>query len=162
MTDQTPRTYWRCPSCEGRDPDCVTCGGTGNVATDQTPRTERIHPDAALADIIDPEGTYPDAPPLRELSEESKRIIAADLNAFGITSPAIEATLGQTPRTEAGRPPLDPATKHDDDTYMAGLIRGRELEREAAAARTEALDVGREVLCPYCSQWFAILAGAPE
>lgn len=40
------------------------------------------------------------------------------------------------PRTAEDRlrPPLDPATVAHDKAYMAGLIRGRELEREASAA----------------------------
>lgn len=43
------------------------------------------------------------------------------------------------------RPPLDPLTKAHDDGYMAGMIRGRELEREAAALAVpgDALDVER-------------------
>jgi hypothetical protein len=36
-----------------------------------------------------------------------------------------------SPSEEPGRPPLDPVVKAHDDAYMAGLIRGREVEREA-------------------------------
>lgn len=45
-----------------------------------------------------------------------------------------ERLASEADTRDDGRPPLDPATKAHDDAYMAGLIRGRELEREAAEA----------------------------
>jgi hypothetical protein len=53
-----------------------------------------------------------------------------------------EAALAAPPvagaEADDGRPPLDPATIAHDKAYMAGVVRGRELEREAAALRSAA------------------------
>jgi hypothetical protein len=63
-----------------------------------------------------------------------------------------EAALAAPPvagaEADDGRPPLDPATIAHDKAYMAGVVRGRELEREAAALRSAApaLDVERLVM----------------
>jgi len=62
----------------------------------------------------------------------------------------------QTPRTEAGRNLMETLRQKDGIEPIDHILA---IE---AQARTEALDVGREVLCPYCSQWFAILAGETE
>ena len=77
MTDQTTRTYWRCPACEGQpmSPDCAICGGSGNVATDQTPRTDacpvcgELHATDMVAHII---ARHPD---------EAPRILAIEAQA---------------------------------------------------------------------------------
>lgn len=71
-----------------------------------------------------------------------------------VPAPAIDALRAALVdiAPDGDRPPLDPATLAHDAAYMAGLVRGRELERAALAADTApSPDIAADVREPLCT-----------